>query len=116
MDYAPNGSLRKRYPKGSLVPLPRIISSVKQVADALQYAHEQKLIHRDVKPENMLLGRREEVLLSDFRIATIAHSTDSLSASGQGTVGTIAYMAPEQIEGHPQVARDQYASGVGVDE
>jgi serine/threonine protein kinase len=114
MDYAPNGSLRRRYPKGSLVPLPQIISSVKQVASALQYAHEQKFIHRDVKPENMLLGRREEVLLSDFGIATIAHSTSSLNASAQGTSGTIAYMAPEQIEGHPRAASDQYALGVVV--
>ena len=56
MDYAPNGSLRRRYPKGNLVPLPQIVSWVKQVADALQYAHEQRVIHRDVKPENMLLG------------------------------------------------------------
>jgi len=79
MDYALNGSLRQRYPKGSLVPLPQIISYVKQVADALQYAHEQKIIHRDVKPENMLLGRHEEVLLSDFGLAALAHSSGSLS-------------------------------------
>src|SRR5436305_3131777 len=114
IDYAPNGSLRQRYPKGALVPLPVIVSSVKQVADALQYAHEQKFIHRDVKPENMLLGRRQEVLLSDFGIATIAHSTSSLSASAEGTSGTLAYMAPEQIEGHPRPASDQYALGAVV--
>ena len=114
MDYAPNGTLRHRYPRGSLVPLAVIVSSVKQVADALQYAHEQKFIHRDVKPENMLLGRREEVLLSDFGIATIAQSTSSLNASAQGTSGTLAYMAPEQIGGHPRPASDQYALGVVV--
>src|SRR5438067_1352934 len=114
MDYAPNGSLRQRFPKGSLVPLPVIVSSVKQVADALQYAHEQKFIHRDVKPENILLGRRQEVLLSDFGIATIAHSTSSLSTSAEGTSGTLAYMAPEQIEGHPRPTSDQYALAVVV--
>jgi len=112
MDYAPNGSLRKRYPRGSLVPLPQIISYVKQVAAALQYAHEQKFVHRDVKPENMLLGRQQEVLLSDFGLAALAHSTASLSP--QETIGTLAYMAPEQIEGHPRAASDQYSLGVVV--
>jgi serine/threonine protein kinase len=112
MDYAPNGSLRRRYPKGSVVPLPQILSHVKQVADALQYAHEQKFIHRDVKPENMLLGRRQEVLLSDFGLAALAQSSASLST--QEAMGTLSYMAPEQIEGHPRTASDQYALGVVV--
>src|SRR5437879_4288954 len=114
MDYAPNGSLRQRYPKGKLVPLPQIVSFVKQVAAALQYAHDKKFIHRDVKPENMLIGQHQEVLLSDFGIATIAHNTSSLNASAEGTSGTLAYMAPEQIEGHPRAASDQYALGVVV--
>src|SRR5260221_4590515 len=114
MDYAPGGTLRHRYPRGRLVPLAVIVSSVKQVADALQYAHEQKFIHRDVKPENMLVGRRQEVLLSEFGIAIIPHSTSSLSTSAEGTSGTLAYMAPEQIEGHPRPASDQYALGVVV--
>jgi peptide/nickel transport system substrate-binding protein len=112
MDYAQSGSLRRRYPKGSLVPLPQVISFVKQVAAALQYAHEQKFMHRDVKPENMLLGRHEEVLLSDFGLAALAHSSGSLST--QEAIGTLAYMAPEQIEGHPRPASDQYALGVVV--
>jgi len=112
MDYAPGGSLRRRHPKGSLVPLPQIISSVKQVATALQYAHERKFIHRDVKPENMLVGRHDEVLLSDFGVAALAQSTASLST--QEAIGTLPYMAPEQIEGHPRAASDQYALGVVV--
>jgi ABC-type transport system substrate-binding protein/serine/threonine protein kinase len=112
MDYAPGGSLRKLHPRGSPVPLSQIVTYVKQMADALQYAHEQKLIHRDVKPENMLLGRRGEVLLSDFGIATVAHSSGSLST--KEAVGTLSYMAPEQIEGHPRAASDQYALGCVV--
>src|SRR2546427_1322696 len=112
MDYAPHGSLRRRHPKGSVVPLPQIVSSVKQIATALQYAHEQKFIHRDVKPENMLLGRHQEVLLSDFGLAALAHSSASLST--QAAVGTLPYMAPEQIEGHPRAASDQYALAVVV--
>src|SRR5260221_2797886 len=112
MDYAPNGSLRRRYPKGNPVPLPQIVSWMKQVAGALQYAHDQRLIQRDVKPENMLLGPREGVLLSDFGIATVVHSSASLST--QSPVGTLASMAPEQIEGPPRAASDQYALGVVV--
>jgi predicted ATPase/DNA-binding CsgD family transcriptional regulator/Tfp pilus assembly protein PilF len=112
MDYAPNGSLRRRYPKGTVVPLPQIVSSVKQIGAALQFAHEQKVIHRDVKPENLLLGRQQEVLLSDFGLAALAHSSASLST--QEAMGTLPYMAPEQIEGHPRPASDQYALGVAV--
>ncbi len=112
MEYAPNGSLRRRYTEGSIVSLPEIIPSIKQVAAALQYAHEQQFIHRDVKPENMLLGRQQEVLLSDFGLAALARSTASLNT--EGTVGTIAYIAPEQIEGHPRAASDQYALAVVI--
>ncbi len=75
--------------------------SVKQVADALQYAHEQKFIHRDVKPENMLLGRREEVLLSDFGIATIAHSTSSLNVECRGDIWHAGLHGPGADRGTP---------------
>jgi len=75
MDYASNGTLRQRHPKGTILPLPTVVKYVKQVTDALQYAHDEKLIHRDVKPENMLVGRRGEILLSDFGIALVAQSS-----------------------------------------
>jgi WD40 repeat protein len=110
MDYAPGGSLRTRHPKGSRLPLPKVVEYVQQVAQALQYAHERKLIHRDVKPENMLIGRSGEILLSDFGIALIAQS--SRYQSTKDLAGTIIYMAPEQIAGHPRTASDQYALGI----
>jgi predicted ATPase/DNA-binding CsgD family transcriptional regulator len=112
MDYAPGGNLRQRYPKGMQFPLDVVVSYVKQVADALQYAHQEKVIHRDIKPENMLLGRNDEILLSDFGIAVLAHSTGSQHA--QNMAGTAAYMAPEQIQAHPSPASDQYALGIVV--
>lgn len=112
MDYAPNGTLRQHHPKGAQLSLITVVSYVRQIASALQYAHDQKLVHRDIKPENILLGRSDELLLSDFGIALIAQS--SLSQSTQAVVGTIAYMAPEQLEGKPRPASDQYALAVVV--
>jgi WD40 repeat protein len=112
MSYASNGTLRQRYPRGTCLPLDTILIYVKQAADALQYAHDLKLIHRDIKPENMLLGHRDELLLSDFGVAVIAHS--SRSQNTQEIIGTVSYMAPEQIQGKPRTASDQYALGVVV--
>ena len=112
MNYAPNGTLRQRHPKGSVLPLKTIVSYVQQTADALQYAHDQRLIHRDIKPENMLLGRRDELLLSDFGIAILVQS--SRYQSTQDMAGTMAYMAPEQIQGKPRPASDQYSLGIVV--
>lgn len=112
MEYAPGGNLRLRHPRGTQLPLSIVISYVGQVAEALHYAHQERVIHRDLKPENMLLGRRDEVLLSDFGIAAVIHS--SLSQQAQDTAGTIAYMAPEQIQAHPSPASDQYALAVVV--
>lgn len=110
MDYAPNGTLRRRYPQGSILPMVAVISNIKEVARALQYAHEQHVVHRDVKPENMLLGKNSEVLLTDFGIATVIQT--SRSQHTQSIIGTVSYMAPEQIRGHAIAASDQYALGV----
>jgi hypothetical protein len=112
MEYASHGSLRQRYPKGTHLPLGTIRRYVKQLAGALQYAHHEGVIHRDIKPDNMLLGGQGELLLTDFGIASLAHATASMSEADQA--GTVPYMAPEQLQGRPRPASDQYALGIVV--
>jgi eukaryotic-like serine/threonine-protein kinase len=112
MEYASHGTLRHCHPPGTAVPLPTVVSYVKQVASALQYAHEQKIVHRDVKPENMLVGDQGSIVLSDFGTAIIAHKTQSLKT--HDAMGTVWYMAPEQIRGKARPASDQYALAVVV--
>src|SRR5712692_427796 len=115
-EYAPHGTLRARYPKGTRLPLEAIVYYVSQVASALQYAHEQRLVHRDVKPENILLGPQDEVLLSDFGLALVTPQSISMDkdAAETGLAGTTPYLAPEQLRGMPRPASDQYALGVVV--
>ena len=113
MDYAPNGTLRNRHPKGTQVPLATVLTYVTPLASALQYAHDHHIIHRDVKPENMLLGAHYEVLLSDFGISTVAQSSHSITEP-EVIGGTLPYMAPEQFQGLPRPASDQYALGIVV--
>ena len=116
MEYAPGGTLRARHPKSTPVPLDTLLPYVIQVAAALQYAHDQRLVHRDVKPENMLLGSRSEVLLSDFGLALLTPHTLSArtEAMEQPLAGTSPYLAPEQLHGKPRSASDQYALGVVI--
>ena len=109
MTYAPNGTLRHRHPNGSRLSLSEAVSYIRQVADALQYAHDRKVIHRDIKPENMLVGQNGDILLSDFGIAVLAQSS---RYSGQEVGGTVAYMSPEQLQGRAGPASDQYALAV----
>jgi serine/threonine protein kinase len=116
MEYAPRGTLRTVHASKMPLPLETVVSYVQQVASALHYAHQQRLIHRDVKPENMLLTERDEVLLSDFGIALFAPQTLSVGTQemAKPMAGTIPYMAPEQIRGEPRPASDQYALAVVV--
>jgi len=112
MNYAPGGSLRQRHPKGSRIPLATVVSYVNQISSALQFAHEQKLIHRHIKPQNFLVGNANEILLSDFGIVSV--DQNSRYRSQRDMVETITYMAPEQIEARPQPASDQYSLGIVV--
>ncbi len=112
MEYAPNGTLRQRHPKGTVLPITSIISYVMQVAAALQYAHEREVIHHNVKPGNMLLGSKGDVLLGDFAIASFMQSVPQNGP--KQSAGSVAYMSPEQIKGNPSVKSDQYALGAVV--
>ena len=88
---------------------------VSQAADALRHAHEHNLVHQDVKPPNFLVRNRAEnwsqpdILLTDFGVAKFTTATATAS---QNVRGTPAYMAPEQWEGEPVAATDQYALAV----
>lgn len=112
LDYASKGTLRQRYPKGTLLAVPTVVSYTKQVAEALQYAHDERIVHRDVKPENLLLGRNDEVLLSDFGVALMAQALRNTQQ--RDVAGTPAYMAPEQIQGQPRAVSDQYSLALVV--
>jgi len=110
MDYAARGTLQDYLPTGVPLPLTTIVPYVRQIANALQYVHNRNLIHRDVKAQNVLLGPSDEVWLSDFGIAVATQPCEQQQA--QPSVGTAQYVAPEQIEGHPLTASDQYALAV----
>jgi serine/threonine protein kinase len=110
MQYASGGTLRQHLPKGVQRSPASLLPSVRQIASALQYAHDARIVHRDIKPENMLLNERGDVLLSDFGIAVLTLSSRVQSA--QDIAGTAAYMAPEQISAKPHLASDQYAFGI----
>ncbi len=108
MEYAARGSLRNIYPRGTLLTPTNILPYLEQLAEALTYIHEQKVVHCDIKPENILLDAQNHLLLADFGIANLACQRE------QYIRGTPLYMAPEQIQGHPEPASDQYALAIVV--
>jgi serine/threonine protein kinase len=103
--------LRDHYPAG--MPASDAIRIVTAVAEALDYAHARGLLHRDVKPANILLAELEDgerrILLSDFGVARDVEDISGLTTTNM-TVGTVAYTAPEQLMGLPIDGRaDQYS-------
>jgi serine/threonine-protein kinase len=93
------------------LPLDLALHILEQVGSALSHAHSQGVVHRDVKPSNILLGPRNWALLADFGLVKTMEIPSNLTPTGM-SLGTPAYMAPEQVTGDPVDARaDVYALG-----
>ncbi|HEY7356789.1 MAG TPA: protein kinase, partial [Ktedonobacterales bacterium] len=112
MPYAPGGTLRDLIARvNGPLPLTDAIEIFTQLCDAVQYAHEQGIVHRDIKPQNVLIQRGKHLLLADFGIARDATSDQKLTMTGAG-VGTVEYMAPEQAMGKSDARSDLYSLGI----
>ena len=113
MPYVEGESLRDRLRRESQLPLDDALQITREVADALSYAHSQGIVHRDIKPGNILLSRGH-ALVADFGIARALQvaDTEQLTATGMA-VGTPAYMSPEQAGGASSVdgRSDLYSLG-----
>jgi eukaryotic-like serine/threonine-protein kinase len=111
MEYVPGGTLKERVKaEGSLTPRDAA-NMASHVADALAVAHDRGIVHRDVKPQNVLLTSKGEAKVSDFGIARAA-STETMTQTN-AVLGTLAYMSPEQVRGgRVGPASDLYSLGV----
>ena len=106
------GDTLKEKVSGQPMAVDKALHYVAQVASALDYANKNGIIHRDVKPSNVLIDKDDRAVLSDFGIAKLAESNVQLTSTGTG-VGTPDYMSPEQAMGEELDARsDQYSLGV----
>jgi putative hemolysin len=101
--------LEGRLEKGGALPQREAVEVARKLAEALAYAHKQGVIHRDVKPANVMLREDGEPLLMDFGLAARADEA-KLTVEGQ-VMGTPAYCAPEQWRGEATAASDQYSVG-----
>ena len=91
----------------SRISLEKALDFIEQMLQAVAYAHSQRIIHCDIKPENLLIFPKDRLLLTDFGIAKVAMRT--VRASGSGTVG---YIAPEQAMGKPSYRSDVFSLGL----
>jgi serine/threonine-protein kinase len=111
MEYFPGGTLADRLRRHTAIPQALTVRWLRETAVALDCAHENDVVHRDVKPANLLLDQRGRLAVGDFGIATVA-SEASVTQTGQ-VLGTAAYLSPEQARGHTATAAsDRYALAV----
>jgi serine/threonine protein kinase len=114
MQYVPGRTLRSVMPPHGMNPK-RAADLLRKIAQALDSAHEHGVIHRDLKPANIMLqtaGREEYIKIIDFGIATVLETTGAHMSKQTRAIGTLPYMAPEQLQGRPTAASDIFALGV----
>ena len=112
MEFVPGEDLKHHLDKGEVYTLQQTLGIMSDLLSALDYAHQQKIVHRDVKPANLLVQASGSIKLTDFGVARIQDSGDATRTQGS-IVGTLKYMSPEQLEGRPIDARaDLFAAGV----
>ena len=108
MPYVAGGSLHDARRLAGRFSPPQVAAYLRQVAAALDYAHRNNIVHRDIKPQNMLL-RDDQLLVADFGIAKVLR--EDSTQSGTAIIGSASYMAPEQFQGRVGRATDIYALG-----
>ncbi|SRR5579883_1148616 len=118
MPYQSNGNVRQEYPSGLALGLKIVVDFIKQLADALTYAHTRvpPIIHGNLKPQNILIAQNNELLLSDFG-SVMRLQSEPLNQVFPQSLVALVYAAPEQFPsldrpGHASAATDQYALGV----
>lgn len=113
MEYVDGAPLTRKLEAGRGLPVAVGVQIARDVADALCAAHAVGVVHRDLKPDNVLIASDGRVVLTDFGVARLVEGGDARATRAGMVVGTPAYMAPEQVEGREVSARaDLYALGV----
>ena len=111
LEYIEGQTLSQFIRETNPVPLEKIVSILKDLLNALQYAHAKGVIHRDIKPDNILIDNTFNARITDFGLASF-HDVPVVTEQGQ-SMGTPAYMAPEQIKGKPaNIQTDLYGLGI----
>ena len=114
-DYCEGGTLRQMMERSGAVPVAQGLELVAGILAGLEHAHDQGIIHCDIKPENILINLQGDRLvprIADFGIARLSQESDGTQTVSSGMSGSPAYMAPERFYGQHSVSADLYAVGV----